>query len=79
MYYEFLYAISSLDRLSVELVRYGIWDSYVRYGLKVQYFRYWYSDMMSYNNSIFNISASVFSILVFSIDDITIWKNDEFW
>ena len=44
-------------------VIYGIWDSYVQYGLVV--FRYWYSDMMWYDNSIINISASVFSILVF--------------
>ena len=60
MYYEYLYAISCLDWLS-EL--HGIWDSYVQYGLVV--FRYWYSDMMRYDNSIFNISASMFSILVF--------------
>ena len=60
MYYEYLYVISSLDWLSVV---YGIWDSYVQYGLAV--FQYRYSDMMSYDNSIFIISASIFFILVF--------------
>ena len=61
MYYEYLYVISSLDWLSVV---YGIWDSYVQYG-GLAVFWYRYSDMMSYDNSIFNISVSIFSILVF--------------
>ena len=57
MCYEILYitCISSLDRLDVVLVRYGIWGSYVQYGLEVQYFLYRYFDMMSYDNSILNI------------------------
>ena len=54
MYYEYLYVISSLDWLSVV---YGIWDSYVQFGLAV--FRYRYSDMMSYDKSIFNSFATI--------------------
>ena len=48
MYYEYLYVISCLDWLSVV---YGIWDSYVQYGLAV--YRYRYSDVMSYDNFFF--------------------------
>ena len=45
------------------MCRYGIWNSYDQYGLEVQYFRY--SEMISYDNSIFNISAMIFSTLVY--------------
>ena len=40
-----------------------VFETLVLYGLQVQYFRYRYSNMTSYDNSIFNISASIFSIL----------------
>ena len=53
MYYEFVYVISSLDRLSVVLFQYGIGKSYARYGSEVQYLQYRYSDMMSFDNLIF--------------------------
>ena len=52
MHYEFLYVISSLD---------VVFYTFVLYGLQAQYFRY--SNMTSYDNPIFNISASIFSIL----------------
>ena len=35
----------------IVLVRYGIWNYELRYGLEVRYF-----DMMSYDKSIFNFS-----------------------
>ena len=40
-----------------------VFETLVLQGLEVQYFRYRYSNMTSYDNSIFNISASIFSIL----------------
>ena len=64
MYYESLYVISSLERLSVVLVR-CVSETLVLYGSQAQYFQYQYSNMPSYDNSIFNISASIFSIVVF--------------
>ena len=53
----------TLSLAFIDCPQYGIWESYVQYGKAV--FRYRYSDMMSYDNAIFNISASIFSILVF--------------
>ena len=66
MYYELLYVISSLDRLSVVLICAGmVFETLVLYGLEVQYFRLRYSDIMSYDNSMFNISALMFSICMY--------------
>ena len=51
------------------MCRYGVWDSCDRYGFEVQCFWYRYSDMMNYDNSIFNISVMIFSTLVFRYKD----------
>ena len=49
-----------IDYPVLVLVRYGIWDFYAWYDLDV-----WFFDAMSYDSSIFIITASIFSILVF--------------
>ena len=43
----------------------GIWDLKVWYCLEVRYFRYQYFDMMSYDNLISNINASIILILLY--------------
>ena len=68
MYYEFLYVISSLDRLTVVLICADmVFETLMinMVGGSIYMYLYRYSDIMSYNNSIFNISALIFPILVF--------------
>ena len=68
MYYEFLYVISSLDRLTVVLICADmVFETLMinMVGGSIYMYLYRYSDIMSYNNLIFNISALIYPILVF--------------